>query len=344
VKGGDAPAAGLKKRPTINDVARMAGVSKKTVSRVINDSPLVRGETREAVKAIIQETGFAPDPQARGLAFRKAFLVGLIYDNPNPQHTVSHQQGLLDAFQGSGLELVVRPVDRTSPRMLSEIRSFIERQKPFGVVLPSPVSEHEELVALLKELDCRYVRIASVPLDAPERMVVSHDGKGAAEAARHLADLGHTRIALISGPPSFRSSQERKKGFEHGLAERGLALDPRLVKQAGYTYESGVTAARELFSMPDRPTAVFCLNDEMAAGAYTSAHEAGLSVPRDISVVGFDDAPIATRLWPPMTSVRLPLRDMGRMAGQMLAPGGRAPAQHDVQPELIVRTSTSPPL
>jgi LacI family transcriptional regulator len=339
---GGAPAAACR-RPTINDVARMAGVSKKTVSRVINDSPLVRGETREAVKAIIRETGFAPDPQARGLAFRKAFLVGLIYDNPNPQHTVSHQQGLLDAFQGSGFELVVRPVDRTSPRRLDDIRAFVERQKPFGVVLPSPVSEDEELVALLKELDCRYVRIASVPLDGPEHMVVSHDGEGAAQAARHLADLGHTRIALISGPPNFRSSHERRKGFEQGLAERRLALDAGLVRQAGYTYESGIQAARELFALQDRPTAIFAQNDEMAAGVYMAAHEAGLAVPQDVSVVGFDDAPIASRLWPPMTSVRLPLREMGRLAGELLIPGGgrdRA-ATHDVQPELIVRASTT---
>jgi len=334
-----------KRRPTINDIARMAGVSKKTVSRVINDSPLVRGETREAVKAIIRETGFAPDPQARGLAFRKAFLVGLIYDNPNPQHTLSHQQGLLDAFQGSGFELVVRPVDRTSPARLDDIRSFVERQKPFGVVLPSPVSEDEELVALLKELDCRYVRIASAALDSPEHMVVSHDGEGARQAARHLADLGHTRIGLVSGPPTFRSSHERRMGFSYGLADRGLSLDESLVRQGGYTYESGMAAARELLALPDRPTAIFALNDEMAAGIYTAAHEAGLAVPHELSVVGFDDAPIASRLWPPMTSVRLPLRDMGRLAGELLlAPaerrGGAAP--HDVQPELIVRASTAP--
>jgi LacI family transcriptional regulator len=319
----------------------MAGVSKKTVSRVINDSPLVRGETREAVKAIIKETGFSPDPQARGLAFRRAFLVGLIYDNPNPQHTVSHQQGLLDAFQGSGFELVVRPVDRNSPRLLSDMRSFIERQKPFGVVLPSPVCENEDLVALLKELGCRYVRIAAVPLEAPEHMVVSHDGEGAAEAARHLAGLGHKRIALISGPPNFRSSTERRKGFEQGLAECGLELDPNFTKQAGYTYESGVTAARALFSMAQRPTAIFALNDEMAAGVYTCAHEFGLSIPGDLSVVGFDDAPIATRLWPALTTVRLPLREMGRLAGEILVPrAGAKAAVHDVQPELIVRAST----
>jgi LacI family transcriptional regulator len=340
-----AAAGAPRKRPTINDVARMAGVSKKTVSRVINESPLVRGETREAVKAIIRETGFSPDPQARGLAFRRAFLVGLIYDNPNPQHTVSHQQGLLDAFQGSGFELVVRPVDRTSPHLLDDMRSFVERQKPFGVVLPSPVSENDELAALLEELDCRYVRIASVPLDEPGRVVVSHDGEGAAEAARHLADLGHRRIALVSGPPNFRSSSERRKGFERGLSERGLVLDLARVRQGGYTYESGVAAARELFGLRPWPTAVFALNDEMAAGAYTAAHEAGLSIPHDVSVVGFDDAPIASRLWPALTSVRLPLREMGRLAGEVLVPEVRRgrPPVHDVQPELIVRASTAKP-
>jgi len=333
------------RRPTINDVARIAGVSKKTVSRVINESPLVRGETREAVKKVIQETGFSPDPHARSLAFRRAFLVGLIYDNPNPQHTVSHQEGLLEAFKTSGLELAIRPIDRSSPRRLAEIRTFVERQKPFGVVLPSPVSEDEALVELLKSLNCPYVRIAAVPLDSPDRMVVSHDGDGAAEAARHLADLGHRRIALILGPTTFRSSLERRRGFEAGLAERGLTLDPALIKSAGYTYETGLEAARELFALADRPTAVFALNDEMATGVYRAAREAGLQVPQDVSVVGFDDAPIATRIWPTLSSVRLPLRDMGRMAGEMLAPNGilDPEAAHEVWPQLVVRESSAPP-
>jgi LacI family transcriptional regulator len=333
------------RRPTINDVARMAGVSKKTVSRVINESPFVKEDTRKAVQDIIRDTGYAPDPQARGLAFRRSFLVGLIYDNPNPQHTISHQQGLLDAMAGSGFELVVRPIDRTSPRMLDDMRNFIERQKLFGVVLPSPVSEHEGLVALLKELGCRYVRIASVPMDEADRMVVSHDGRGAAEAARHLADLGHMRIALISGPSTFRSSRERRKGFEDGLAERELTLDENLVRLGAYTYESGLEAARELFALKVKPSAVFCLNDEMAAGAYLAAREAGLSIPEDVSVVGFDDAPIASRLWPTMTTVRLPLRDMGRMAGELLVPNPlreRPTVRAEVQPELVVRNSTAP--
>lgn len=331
-------------RPTINDIARMAGVSKKTVSRVINESLFVKEDTREAIQLIIRETGYVPDPQARGLAFRHSFLVGLIYDNPNAQHTIDHQQGLLEAMAGTGFELVVRRVDRTSPTLVEDMRAFIERQKLFGVVLPSPVSEEERLVDLLKELDRRYVRISSTPLDQADRMVVSHDGQGAAQAAHHLAGLGHARIALISGQQGRRSSSVRMQGFEEGLAEHGLALDPALVRRGAYTYESGVQAARELLALEPRPTAIFCLNDEMAAGAYLAARERGLVVGADISIVGFDDAPIAARLWPTMTSVRLPLRQMGRIAGEMLTPSvlREAPAtSREIVPELIVRNSTA---
>ena len=149
-----------RKRTTINDIARMASVSKKTVSRVINKSPYVREETRVKVNAIIAKTGFAPDPQARGLAFRSSFLIGLIYDNPNAQYIVNIQQGVLDCVRASGYELVVHPCDRTGPSFLDDVRSFVERQKLFGVVLIPPVSENEALAQLLRDIDCPYVRIA----------------------------------------------------------------------------------------------------------------------------------------------------------------------------------------
>jgi LacI family transcriptional regulator len=126
---------GGEKKTTINDIARLAGVSKKTVSRVINQSPFVKDETRERINAIIAETGFSPDPQARGLAFRRSFLIGLVYDNPNPQYVVNMQLGLLDAMRGSGYELVVHPCNRGNPTFLADFRRFIERQKLSGVVL-----------------------------------------------------------------------------------------------------------------------------------------------------------------------------------------------------------------
>lgn len=150
-----------RKRPTINDVARLAGVSKKTVSRVINDSPLVRDDTRKAVKAVISETGYTPDPQARGLAFRRSFLIGLVFDSDNPEPAIL--QGLLDALAGSGFELVVRQAQPSSPRLLDDMRAFVERQKLFAVVLPAPFSEDKALVELLTSMGCRHIQVGSSP-------------------------------------------------------------------------------------------------------------------------------------------------------------------------------------
>lgn len=335
------------KRATINDVARIAEVSKKTVSRVINQSPFVREDTRERVNAVIKELGFIPDPQARGLAFRRSFLVGMIYDNPSPTYVVNMQQGVLDALKGSGLELVVHPCQRTSPTLLEDIRGFVERQRLFGVIMPPSMSEDENVIALLKELDTPYVRIASVALDEPQAMVVTNDWIGAAEAAYHLADLGHRRIALVRGLDLFRSSQTRGKGFSDALAERGIPLPPEYDIYGAYTFESGIEAGHQLLSLPKPPTAIFTLNDDMAIGVMQAARDRGLELPRDLSIVGFDDLPMAARVWPNLTSVRLPIRDMGRMAAEkLLAPmRGIDPAQlkqPTIRPALIVRKSALP--
>ena len=333
-----------RKRATINDVARLAGVSKKTVSRVINDSPSVQQETRERIEAVIKQTGYVPDPQARGLAFRRSFLIGLIYDNPNPQYVVNMQLGLLDAMRGSGFELVVHPCDRASPPLVDDIRNFIERQKLYGVVLTPSVSEDERIAEMLREIDCAYIRIASVALDAPGRMIETQDRLGGLAAARHLAELGHRRIGFISGVSTFRSSHERRSGLEEGLAEHGLTLDPAMVAVGAYTFESGHDCARALLSLPDRPTAIFAGNDEMAAGALHAARELGLSVPGDVSIVGYDDFQIASRVWPPLTTVHTPTRRIGQMAAEKLMGKEMAePAPEDRLPTIVVRQSSGPP-
>ncbi|MGE0742153.1 MAG: LacI family DNA-binding transcriptional regulator [Hyphomonadaceae bacterium] len=338
------------KKPTINDVARLAGVSKKTVSRVINQSPFVKEETREKINQIIAEIGFSPDPQARGLAFRRSFLIGLVYDNPNPQYVVNMQLGMLDAMRGSGYELVVHPCNRGNATFLADFRRFIERQKLSGVVLTPSVSEDDRVKAILEEVGCAYIRIASVPVDEPEHIIVSNDRQGGRAAARHLAELGHTRIAFISGPPSFRSSHERRGGFEEELKDRKLLLPDDHVMQGAYTFETGLSCAVELLKRQPRPTAIFAANDEMAAGALHAIRRAGLSCPDDISVVGFDDFQIASSVWPPLTTVRTPTREIGRMAAEKLIgqsdageeeehPREAAPA---TSPALVVRDSTGP--
>ncbi len=340
-------ANGGRRRATINDIARMAGVSKKTVSRVINQSPFVKVETRDAINAIIKELGYRPDPTARGLALRRSFLVGLIYNQPNPQYVVQSQQGILSATRAAGLELVVHPCHRADPDLLDQVQNFVEQLKLFGVILTPSVSEDETVIDILREYECPYVRVASVQLDEPERMIVTHDSLGAAEAARHLTSLGHERVALISGPRTFRSAHERRQGFEAGLGEAGARLDPDYVAEGAYTYDSGVECARRLLALSPRPTAIFALNDEMAIGAYTAAREAGLSVPGDLSIVGFDDSPMAERLWPQLSSVRLPIRDMYRLAADKLIAVARGDkdavaAIPAVRPSLVERASSGP--
>jgi len=333
-------------RLTINDIARLAAVSKKTVSRVINRSPFVKEETRAHIKSIIDAHGYHPDPQARGLAFRRSFLIGMIYEQPNPQYVVSMQEGILDALSGSGFELVIRPCQRQSKTFFEDIRTFVERQKLYGVVLPPPLSEAERLARLLDELGCRYVRIASVSLDDPERMVVTHDHLGGAAAARRLAELGHRCVAHVSGPPSFRSSHERRRGFVSGLAEFGLTLPKTRALEGAYTYESGLECGRSLLAKGQRPTAIFTGNDEMAFGIYRAAQEAGLRIPHDLSVVGFDDLPIASRIWPPLSSVRLPIHDMGKIAAEKLLAASEARHRAGIdefKPTLIERASIAAP-
>src|SRR5690606_35329795 len=159
-----APAKG--KAATINDIARLSGVSKKTVSRIINNSPLVRQDTREKVEALMREVGYAPDPLARGLAFRRSLLIGMVYGSPTAQYLVGVQYGALDASRGSSCELVVHPCDARSPGYIDGVRRFVQQQKLHGVILVPRASEDQALVDMLAEIGCRYTRIASVALDA----------------------------------------------------------------------------------------------------------------------------------------------------------------------------------
>lgn len=332
------------RKPTINDVAELAGVSKKTVSRVINDSPLVNDATRVGIQSLIEDIGYRPDPQARGLAFRRSYLVGMIYDNPTPQYVVNIQLGILDGLRDTDFELVVHPCDRNSDTFIADARKFIEMQKLYGVVLTPSVSEDERLAEVLREIGCAYIRIASVALDMERRMIVTNDRIGARAAARHLAKLGHTRIALIAGRRSFRSAHERRSGFEDGLAEFGITLPPRYVLQGDYTFESGMARGAELLDLDPPPTAVFAANDEMAAGVLQALHVAGQKAPEVLSVVGFDDFETATRIWPRLTTVKTPAREIGMLAAQRLLEFDdetlQAGGPNQTTPRLIVREST----
>ncbi|MES2755041.1 MAG: LacI family DNA-binding transcriptional regulator [Pseudomonadota bacterium] len=308
-------------QPTINDVARIAGVSKKTVSRVINRSPLLNDDTRKRVEDVIGQLGYHPNPQARALALGRNFLIGLVHDNPNAQMVLSAQQGILEALRGTEFELIVRPVDRGSPTMLDDVRHFLERQRLYGVVLLPPICENDTLAELCRSIGCRYVRMGSAMLDDPQHMVSSNDREAVQEATRHLIAQGHRRIGFVAGPHGFRSARERRAGFEAALAEAKIPFPHSLSADGTYRFDSGVVAAERLLDVTPRPTAIFACNDEMAAGAIHVARQRGLDVPRDLSVMGFDDTSIATHLWPPLTTVRWPIASMARSAALKIIAG-----------------------
>ena len=338
-------------QPTINDVARIAGVSKKTVSRVINRSPLLNDDTRKKVEDVIGQLGYVPNPQARALALGRNFLVGLVHDNPNAQTVMNVQQGMLEAIRDSEFEMVVRPVDRGSATMLEDLRLFLERQRLFGVLLMPPISENDAVAKLCSNLGCRYVRMGSAELDTPDHMVASNDREAVHEATQYLIAQGHRRIGLVAGPHGFRSARERRLGFEDAMRDAGISLPRSMIAEGNYTFESGLIAAERLLDVVPRPTAIFSSNDEMAAGVIHAACQRGWTVPRDLSVIGFDDTPIAAHMWPPLTTVRWPIASMARSAALKLIAGiadndDEAGVQEPSMflSTLIRRSSVAPPI
>ncbi len=332
-------------KPTINDVARVANVSKKTVSRVINKSPLLSDRTRAKVERIIREIGFVPNMNARALALRRNFIIAAIHDNPNAQFLVNVQQGILEAIADSDFGLMVQPVDRKSPAVEADIRAFLERHRPYGVVLLPPISERDELAELCKEFNCRYVRMGSVQLDDPQHVVSSNDREAVRDAVTHLLSKGHTRIALIEGPEGFTSPKERRAGFEEALERAGLTVDKSLIRPGSYTFESGVDAAEDLMASGTKFTAIFACNDEMAIGAMIAFRRSGLRIPEDISLVGFDDTPLSSHVWPSLTTVHWPIKQMAfNAARKIIGPAGDPAEREWLLPStLIERGSVVPP-
>lgn len=332
-------------RPTINDVAAAANVSKKTVSRVINNSPLLSDKTREKVEAVIKELGFVPNLQARAFALRRNFIIAAIHDNPNAQFLVNVQQGVMEAIEGSEFGLMVQPFDRNSPAFEDDVRAFLERQRPHGVVLLPPLSSDESLVELCRESGTRYVRMSSIKNDEEAQLVSSNDREAVRQATEYLISKGHKRIGLIKGPVGFTSPQERRAGFEEALSAAGLSLPPELVRPGDYTFESGVLAAKELLSLDEPPTAIFACNDEMAIGAMITCRRSGLLIPDDVSIVGFDDTPLSSHVWPSLTTVRWPIGEMARLAAVKLIGPANAAADHPwlLPSRLIERESVTPP-
>ena len=307
-------------RVRLEDVARATGVSPKTVSRVLNEEASVRESTRQKVLAAMESMNYRPSPAARGLAGRRSFLVAMLYDNnnnPASTYLAEIQDGVLDACDANRYSMMVCPLRMRGQDFIRRVDALIADHEIDGVIVTPPLTDYPPLLQRLQEQGVPYASIS--PLHRGRAIGVCMDEQQAAEAlVDHLVELGHRRIAHIVGIANHGASRWRLGGYKDALAAAGIPYDAQYVAQGEFTFGSGVMAARQLFALPQRPTAIFAANDDMAAGVMWAANELGLKVPRDLSVCGFDDTPLATQLWPPLTTVRQPSREMGKLAALQL--------------------------
>lgn len=302
-------------RVRLEDVARAAGVSPKTVSRVLNDEANVSDATRKRVRAAMESMDYRPLPSARSLAGNRSFLVAMLYDNnDNPASTylAEIQDGVLEACDTHRYSMMVRPVRVSADDFIRRVDALISDHHPDGVVLTPPITDYAPLIERLRE---RQVPYASVSPERRDGIGVAMNEQQAARAiVEYLLELGHRRIAHVMGIPNHGASHWRLAGYREAMAAAGMAEDASLIVQGAFTFGSGVNAARELFALEQRPTAVFSANDDMAAGVMWAASEYRIKVPDDLSVCGFDDIPLASQLWPALTTIRQPSREMGKLA------------------------------
>ena len=331
-------------RVRIEDVAEAAGVSMKTVSRVLNEEPNVSEATRARVREVVERLQYRPHPSARVLAGRRSYLVAMLYDNPSANYLMEVEQGVLDACQAQHYHLMLAPLAYDAKDIVSKVESLVLQSGIDGVVLTPPITDDAALLARLDELDIPWASVS--PTEGNRRIgVVMDESSAVVEMVEHLASLGHRRIAHIKGHPAHGASRWRLAGYRAGLARAGLEPDEALVADGGFSYDSGFAAANQLLDLPEPPTAIFAANDDMAAGAIGAICERGLSVPRDVSVCGFDDTPIARHIYPSLTTVRQPTREMGRLAGAELLKAIRDRSQGGlvtVPYTLQLRRSTGP--
>ena len=340
------------RRPTIKDVAERAKVSLKTVSRVINNEASVMQATRSRVLRAIAELDYEPDPSARNLRSGTPFVIGLVYDNPNPYHIIAVQNGVLAACRETGFGLQINPVDSSSPLLAEELADWVQRSRLAGLVLTAPMSERPELLAGLAARGIKTVRIIAGSEDPGDGACVYIDDREAAyEVTEHLIQLGHQRIGFLWGGEQHRSSLERHAGYLAALQDYGIELDKHLIVQGDYTFDDGFRGARRLLSLREPPTAIFGSNDEIAAGVLAAAKSAGMNVPYQLSIAGFEDSPFSRQSWPPLTTAKQATDDIARHAARLLISQLRIDAYDEQStqlrnrgfvPQLVVRGSTAP--
>ena len=330
----------------IHDVAALAKVSIKTVSRVVNNEPNVRRGTREKVQRAIKKLSYRPNPSARSLAGNRSYLIGLLYDNPSASYVTGIQTGVLAACQAAGYQLLIYPSDSSRTDVADSITSIVRHSHMDGVILTPPLSDMKAIVAALDAQGTPLARVAPADRSDIHRSVYTNDRQVCSRMTDFLISLGHERIGFIIGHPGHGSVGHRHLGYLDAIRQIG-AVDKKLVAQGYNSFDSGIDAAHKLLALSPRPSAIFASNDDMAAGVLTVAHEMGLSVPNELSVAGFDDIPLAKQVWPALTTICQPISIMAEKAAKLLL--GRLQGRpsgvvdHTTESIIVLRESTGAP-
>jgi LacI family transcriptional regulator len=329
----------------IEDVASKAGVSTKTVSRVFNREPNVSEKARLRVEAAARELNYRPNPSARSLAGNRSYLVALLFDNPHAgsSYVMELIVGVLQACENTHYNAMLRPLD-LSADPVAAVEDFVAKHRPDALVLAPPIADDLKLLQRLDELGVRYSAISARSQHARIGVGVN-ERKAATDMVEHLVALGHRRIAHIAGRNGHGARAWRLAGYREGLRKAGIDFDETLIADGDFSFHSGIAAARRLLDLRDPPTAIFAANDDSACGAMHEAFERGLSIPRDLSICGFDNTPASVQVWPSLTTVHQPCREMGRIATEQVLLSIRDPDAAQtvrISYEIMIRGSTGP--
>jgi LacI family transcriptional regulator len=333
---------------TIQEVAELAEVSAKTVSRVLNHEPGVHVDTRDRILKVIERLDYQPNVNARGLAGDRSFLIGLFCDKPG-DYLSEFQAGAVQRCRESDFHLTVEPWESDNPDIGRQVNTLLRQLRLDGVILLPPLSDHPVILETLAQKAIPTVRVAPRLEPTSKSPSVGIDDYSAARRmTRHLLDLGHRRIGFILGRPGHGATDERYRGFRDEMEAGGARIDDTLVKVGNFLFADGLTGAQQILQASEPPTAIFASNDDTAAAVVSVGRRMGLSLPEQLSIAGFDDAPLATMLWPELTTIRQPVAALARAAAGLIiehAPRRRGwpePLPHRLLDfELVIRGSTS---
>lgn len=331
---------GAHRRPSIRDVARLADVSYQTVSRVLNDHPSVRPETRQRILEVMEQLQYRPNPAARALVTSRSQTIGILAARSSMYGPAASIAGVEEAARAHGYWVSTANIDPTDPASIPAGLAHLMAQSIEGLVVIAPQVRVLRAIAA-QSIDIPYVTLQSTDLDSDRTLSVDQEA-GARLATGHLIDLGHRHIYHLAGPQDWIEAEARMRGFLAEMSDRDIPTTAPIL--GDWTAEFGYFAGRELLRVRDF-TAIFASNDQMALGLMHAILDEGLQVPHDISVIGFDDIPEAGHFWPPLTTVRQDFAELGRRCVELLlgpSADGGSPTAARIAPKLIVRRSTGP--